>query len=63
MHYLSEQVLKFTGLSWRSTHPAADPVTIYYYGLIARHLARLKVVPGWSPLLLDAWLRTSKWFL
>ena len=63
LHYLSEQVLKFTGLSWRSTTPAADPVTIYYSELIARHLARLRAVPGWSPTLLDARLRTSKWFL
>ena len=63
LHYLSEQVLKFTGLSWRSTTPAADPVTIYYSELIARHLARLRAVPGWSPDLLDARLRTSKWFL
>lgn len=63
LHYLSEQVLKFTGLSWRSTTPAADPVTIYYSELIARHLARLRAVPGWSPNLLDARLRTSKWFL
>lgn len=63
LHYLSEQVLKFTGLSWRSTQPAADPVTIYYSELIARLLGRLKAVPGWSPALLDARLRTSKWFL
>jgi hypothetical protein len=63
LHYLSEQVLKFTALSWRSTTPAADPVTIYYSELIARHLARLRGVVGWSPNLLDARLRTSKWFL
>lgn len=63
LHYLSDQVLKFTALSWRSTTPAADPVTIYYSELIARHLARLRAVPGWSPNLLDARLRTSKWFL
>jgi len=63
LHYLSEQVLKFTGLSWRSTQPAADPVTIYYSELIARHLARLRAVPDWSPALLDTRLRTSKWFL
>ena len=25
LHYLAEQVLKFTGLSWRSTLPASDP--------------------------------------
>lgn len=63
LHYLAEQVLKFTALSWRSTLPAADPVTIYYSELIAGHLARLRAVPGWSPALLDSRLRTSKWFL
>jgi hypothetical protein len=63
LHYLAEQVLKFTGLSWRSTHPAADPVTIYYSELIAGQLARLRAVPDWSPALLDTRLRTSKWFL
>jgi hypothetical protein len=63
LHYLSEQVLKFTSLSWRSTQPSADPVTIYYSELIARHLARLKAIPDWSPSLLDTRLRTSKWFL
>lgn len=63
LHYLSEQVLKFTALSWRSSQPAADPVTIYYSELIARLLGRLKAVPDWSPALLDSRLRTSKWFI
>lgn len=63
LHYLSEQVLKFTGLSWRSTQPAANPVTIYYSELIARLLGRMKAVPDWSPALLDTRLRTSKWFI
>ena len=63
LDYLSEQVLKFTGLSWRSTQPAARPVTIYYSELIARLLGRMKAVPGWSPTLLDTRLRTSKWFI
>ena len=63
LHYLTEQVLKFTGLSWRSTLPSSDPVSIYYSELIARQLGRLHAVPGWSPALLDARLRASKWFL
>lgn len=63
LQYLAEQVLKFTSLSWRSTQPSSDPVTIYYSELIARLLGRLKEVPGWSPALLDARLRTSKWFI
>jgi hypothetical protein len=63
LHYLTEQVLKFTTLSWRSTLPATDPVTIFYSELIAGQLARLKQIPDWSPALLNAGLRTSKWFL
>jgi Piwi domain len=63
LHYLSEQVLKFTSLSWRSTQPASDPVTIYYSELIARQLARLRGVADWSPANLNGRLRTSKWFL
>jgi hypothetical protein len=61
--YLSEQVLKFTSLSWKSVFPASDPVTIYYSELIAGLLARLKNVPGWSPAMLNIKLRASKWFL
>ena len=63
MTYLTEQVLKFTSLTWRSTLPAAEPVTIYYSELIAGLLARLKHVPGWSPAALRSRLRTSRWFL
>jgi hypothetical protein len=38
-------------------------VTIYYSELIAELLARLKAVPGWSPVMLNTRLRASKWFL
>ena len=61
--YLTDQVLKFTALSWRSTLPAERPVTIYYSELIAGLLARLQSIPGWSPVVLNTKLRTSKWFL
>jgi hypothetical protein len=61
--YLTEQALKFTSLTWRSTQPAAEPVTIYYSELIAGLLARLQAVPGWSPAVLNSKLRSSKWFL
>lgn len=61
--YLSEQVLKFTSLSWKSIFPASDPVTIYYSELIAGLLARLNNVRGWSPQMLNIKLRASKWFL
>ncbi|RJR41659.1 MAG: stem cell self-renewal protein Piwi domain-containing protein [Desulfobacteraceae bacterium] len=61
--YLSEQVLKFTGLSWRSTLPAQKPVSIYYSELIADLLSRLREVSGWSPAILNSKLRASRWFL
>jgi len=61
--YLSEQVLKFTSLSWRSLLPARQPVIIYYSKLIADLLARLRHIRGWSPALLNIKLRASKWFL
>ncbi|MDJ0661538.1 MAG: Piwi domain-containing protein [Crocosphaera sp.] len=61
--YLSEQVLKFTALSWRSTFPVAKPVSIYYSELIANLLGRLKNIPGWSSTILNIKLRASKWFL
>ena len=63
LQYLSEQVLKFTNLSWRGTQPAEDPVTIYYSELIAKLLSRLQSVPGWSPTILNTRLRHSMWFL
>jgi hypothetical protein len=61
--YLSEQVLKFTGLSWRSTLPAKRPVSIYYSELIAQLLGRLRAVSDWSPAVLNVKLRASRWFL
>lgn len=63
LDYLTEQVLKFTSLSWRSTLPARRPVTIYYSELMADLLVRLRAVPDWSPALLNTRLRYSRWFL
>lgn len=60
---LTEQILKFTSMTWRSTSPAAMPVTIYYSELIAELLARFRKLPDWSPALLNTKLRASKWFL
>lgn len=61
--YLTEQVLKFTSLSWRSTLPANRPVSVYYSELIAGLLARLRNVHDWSPATLNIKLRASRWFL
>ena len=61
--YLTEQVLKFTSLSWRSTLPARKPVSTYYSELIADLLARFRAVPDWSPAVLNTRLKYSRWFL
>lgn len=61
--YLAEQALKFTSLSWRSTLPAATPVTIFYSERIAELLGRLRNVPNWSPIALNVKLKWSRWFL
>jgi hypothetical protein len=63
LDYLTEQILKFTSLSWRSTQPAGRPVTIYYSELMAELLVRLRAVPDWSPALLNTRLKYSRWFL
>jgi len=61
--YLSEQVLKFTSLSWRSVLPARTPVTISYSERIAELLGRLREVPDWSSVALSVKLKYSRWFL
>lgn len=61
--YLAEQALKFTSLSWRSTLPAATPVTVFYSERIAELLGRLKSMPNWSSANLNVKLKWSRWFL
>lgn len=61
--YLAEQVLKFTGLSWRSVLPAGTSVTIFYSERIADLLGRLRSIPNWSSSALATKLRWSRWFL
>jgi hypothetical protein len=60
---LTRQVFNFTGLSWKSTRPSGDPVTLTYSKIIADLLGRLDRVPGWSDALLNTKLRRSRWFL
>ncbi len=63
LQYLSEQVLKFTNLSWRGTMPSEDPVTVYYSSLIGSLLGKLRDIDGWSVNALNIRLRHSMWFL
>jgi len=61
--YLTEQVLKFTSLSWRSTQPSSVPVTVLYSQLIAELLLRLEATSMWSPVMLNTKLKYHRWFL
>jgi hypothetical protein len=61
--YLSEQVHRFTGLSWKTVSPIKAPVTMEYSKLIAKQLGELEAIPDWSPKALNSRLPTSKWFL
>lgn len=63
MTALTRQVFHFTGLSWRSMLPVAEPVTIFYPHLIADKLTRLSSLQDWDDRLLDTRLRRSRWFL
>ena len=60
---VARQVFHFTGLSWGSMKPVAEPVTIHYARLIAKMLGRLDGHPAWSDRVLDTHLRSSRWFL
>lgn len=61
--YLSEQVLRFTGLSWRTVRPVKLPVTIRYSKHIAEQLGELGELDFWSPETLNTKLASSLWFL
>ncbi len=63
LDYLTDQVLKFTALSWRSVLPGKKPVTIRYSELMAELMGRLRSVRDWSPATLNTKLRSSRWFL
>lgn len=61
--YLSEQVLKFSSLSWRTVRPVKMPVTIRYSKHIADQLGELSKLDFWSQASLNTRLGTSLWFL
>ena len=61
--YLSEQVLKFSSLSWRTVRPVKMPVTIRYSKHIADQLGELSKLESWSPATLNTRLGASLWFL
>lgn len=63
LHYIVQQVVDFSQLSWRSFFPSYIPVTVQYSNLIAEMLQRLSKISGWNPACLSGPLRRKKWFL
>jgi len=63
LFYISQQILNFSYMSWRSFSPSHIPVTIFYSQLMARLSAKLRQVDSWNPQVLDAHFRRKKWFL
>jgi hypothetical protein len=63
LQFISQQIMDFSYLSWRSFFPNETPVTIFYSALMARLSGRLQHIKGWNPIFLDQHFRRKTWFL
>jgi len=63
LHYITQQIFKFSYLSWRSFMPNQKPATMQYSNLIAKILGRLRMIPGWKSEVINFNLKYKKWFL
>lgn len=63
LHYIIQQVYKFSTLSWRGFMPNHKPATVLYSSLIARALGKLRQLPTWNPAHINQRLKFKKWFL
>lgn len=63
LHYITQQIFKFTYLSWRGFLPNQKPATMLYSSLISRLLSRLRAIPGWKSEVINFNLKYKKWFL
>jgi hypothetical protein len=63
MTYLTNQIFRFAGHSWRTFLPASQPVTIQYSDLIARALGHLSRLDRWNPDVMLGRIGRTRWFL
>lgn len=63
LHYITQQIFKFSLLSWRSFMPNQNPATMQYSNLIAKTLGKLRTMPGWKSEVINLNLKYKKWFL
>lgn len=63
LHYIVQQIVAFTYLSWRTFLPGEIPATMQYSNLISGLLGRLRRIDGWKPDSVNRNLKYKKWFL
>lgn len=63
LHYVVQQIYKFSYLSWRSFMPNQKPATMLYSSLISKILGQLRKLPDWNPSSINFKLKFTKWFL
>lgn len=63
LHYIVQQIIAFTYLSWRTFLPSEIPATMQYSNLISGLLGRLRRIDGWKPDSVNRNLKYKKWFL
>jgi len=63
LHYITQQIFKFTYLSWRGFMPNQKPATMLYSGLISKLLGKLRQISGWKSEVINFNLKRKKWFL
>lgn len=61
--YITQQIMDFSFLNWRSFYPTETPVTMFYASLMAELSAKLQRVKGWNSVFLDQHFRRKAWFL
>lgn len=61
--YITQQVLDFSFLNWRSFYPGELPAPIFYSDLMAGLSQKLSKIDGWNPTMLDKHFRRKTWFL
>ena len=63
LHYISQQILDFAFICWRSYFPIHQPVTQFYAQRIAKISEQLAQTPNWNPAIISSHFRRKQWFL
>ena len=61
--YITQQVVDFSHLNWRSFFPSELPAPIFYSSIMAGLSQRLEMIDGWNATMLDQHFRRKTWFL